>query len=77
MASITSIAVGVFEKSTATVSSEPITSKHTWNKEVPSATVAPLTKSELLNHDKVTAPGEGIPKFDGNRSTRLIFWILL
>ena len=77
IASIISIAVGVSEKSIDTVSSEPVTSKHTWNNEVPSATVAPFVKSELLNQDKVMSPAFGVPKFVGNRSTRLMFCILL
>ena len=38
--------------------------------------MAPFTKSELLNHDKVSSPGLGLPKLDGKRSGRLIFWTI-
>ena len=56
------ISIGVGEPPTVrgVVTSDPTTSKHSWNRLVPSATVVPATKSSL-NHEKVISPGLGFP----------------
>ena len=68
------ISIGVGEPPTVSgvVTSEPTTSKHNWNKLVPSATVVPATRSSL-NHEKVISPGLGFPIPDAWRLARFIF----
>ena len=55
LASDTSIGVGVSLTVSGVVTSEPSTSKHSWNKLVPSDTLVPAARSSL-NHDTVIFP---------------------
>ena len=71
-ASDTSIGVGVPLTVNGVVTSEPTTSKHNWNKLVPSDTVVPAAKSSL-NHDTVIFPALGLPIPDACKFARLIF----